>query len=82
MIINPGWNYKELVANIRTLKLSYLDRLTSFFYVLQEIQFIKATRDNLYSLHIEEFQKDRIWEYMNDDLSPTETFIYFGIKED
>lgn len=82
MRINPSWNYKDIVANIRTLKLSYLERLTSFFYVTQENQFIKATRDSLYALHIEEFQKDRIWEYMNGYLSPVEIFIYFGLKED
>ena len=82
MHINSSWNYKDIIANIRTLKLSYLERLTSFFYVTQQNKFVKATRDSLYALHIEEFQKDRIWEYMNGYLSPVETFIYFGFKED
>ena len=78
MIINPGWNYKEIVANLRTLKLSYMDRLTSFFYLRDENNFIKATRDNLYAMQLEEFQKDRIWEYMNGDLSSFDTFVLFG----
>lgn len=82
MNINPSWTYKDIVANIRTLKLSYVERLTSFFYIRQRNKFIKATRDSLYALHIEEFQKDRIWEYMNGYLSPIQIFMLFGFLEE
>ena len=82
MRINPSWNYKDIVANIRTLKLSYVECLTSFFYIRQRNKFIKATRDSLYALHIEEFQKDRIWEYMNGYLSPIQIFMLFGFLEE
>lgn len=81
MTINPSWNYEEIIANIRTLKHSYEERLTSFSYVTQENQFIKLTRDNLYAMNLEEFQKDRIWEYMNGYLSSLDIFMFFGFLE-
>lgn len=82
MYINPSWNYKEIVANIKTLRLQYQEALTSFNYIQDENNFIRETRNNLYILHIEEFQKDRIWEYINGYLSSIEVFIYFGFKEE
>lgn len=82
MNINPSWNYKDIVANIRTLRLQYNEVLTSFNYVRDENSFIKKTRDSLYALHIEGFQKDRIWEYMNGYLSSIEIFILFGFLEE
>lgn len=81
MIINPSWNYSEIVKNIRTLKLRYEELLTSFLYIRDENNFIRKTRDSLYSMNLEEFQKDRIWEYMNGYLSPFDTFVFFGFYE-
>lgn len=81
MIINPGWDYKEIVANLRTLRFQYEGTLSSFFYLRDENNFIKATRDNLYAMQLEEFQKDRIWEYMNGDLSQFDKYVLFGFIE-
>lgn len=81
MNINPSWNYKDLVKNIRTLKLSYWERLTSFSNVFEENIFIYKTRKSIYVLNIEEFQKDRVWEYMNGDLTPIDVFMLFGFLE-
>lgn len=78
MYINPTWNYNQIVANIRTLRLQYNEVLTSFDYVREQNKFIKATRDNLYAMNLEEFEKDRIWEYMNGYLSSIDTFMLFG----
>lgn len=81
MNMNPSWNYKDIIMNIRTLKLSYEERLTSFSYVCDENNFIRKTRDNLYSLNLEEFQKDRVWEYMNGYLSQFDILMFFGFLE-
>lgn len=78
MYINPTWNYNQIVANIRTLRLQYEEVLASFSYIRDENNFIKQTRDNLYSMNLEEFEKDRIWEYMNGYLSSFDTFTLFG----
>ena len=81
MIINPDWCYKDYVKNIRTLKNSYVELLASFFNIREENNFIRTTRDNLYASNLEEYQKDRIWEYMNDYLTRFDILVFFGIWE-
>ena len=81
MIINPSWNYSEIIKNIRTLRHDYERVLASFSYVLDENKFIRETRDSLYAMNLEEFQKDRIWEYMNGYLSSLEIIVFFGFYE-
>ena len=79
MYIDPRWDYKEAIKNLRTLKIQYDEFLMSFFTIKEKNKFIKETRDSIYSLLIEEFQKDRIWEYMNGDILPLEAFVLFRI---
>lgn len=81
MYINPSWNYSEIIDNIRTLRHDYERVLASFSYLRDENKFIKVTRDNLYAMNLEEFEKDRVWEYMNGDISPIDTFILFGFLD-
>ena len=81
MNINPSWTYKDIIKNLRALKLQYIEALSSFSYVRDENDFIRMTRDSLYATHLEEFQKERIWEYMNGYLSQFETFVFFGFLE-
>lgn len=81
VIINKEWNYKDMVKNIRQIKDDYNNMLSSFNYVRDKNKYIKATRDNLYSMNLEEFQKDRIWEYMNGYLSSLEIIVFFGFYE-
>lgn len=81
MYINPTWNYNEIIDNIRTLRHDYERVLSSFDYVREQNKFIKATRDNLYAMNLEEFEKDRVWEYMNGYLSSMDTFMLFGFLD-
>ena len=81
MYINPTWNYNQIVANIKTLRLQYEEVLASFSYIRDRNNFIKQTRDNLYTINLEEFEKDRIWEYMNGYLSSMDTFLLFGFLD-
>ena len=81
MYVNPSWNYNEIIKNIRTLRHDYERVLASFSYIRDKNNFIRETRNNLYSLHLEEFKKDRVWEYMNGYLSPFDTLVFFGFIE-
>ncbi len=56
--------FKSFILYSRTLKELYKSLLMPFFNV-KEIRF---WRDLLYSLDIEEWKKDRIWEYLNGDV--------------
>lgn len=81
MIFNPCWDYKEMIKNLKTLRLHYEEVLTSFSYIKDENDYIKTSRNNLYSTNLQEFQKDRIWEYINKDLTSVEIFLFFGFLE-
>lgn len=79
MNINPSWNYKEVSRNLKALRHEYESVLTSFSYICDENTFILETRNQIYALPIEEFEKDRVWEYMNGDLSAIDAIILFRI---
>lgn len=81
MIINPSWSYRKIVRNLRTLRHDYERVLASFLYVRDQNDFIRATRDSLYVMNLEDCQKDRIWEYMNGYLSSMDTFLLFGFLD-
>lgn len=77
--INKEWNYKDIIKNIRKIKDDYNKILSSFSITCEENAFILATRTKIYSLNLEEFEKDRVWEYINGDLSSLDAFILFRI---
>lgn len=78
MEINVAWKYKEIIPILKTLKTQYQNDLTSFYYAREKNKFIYETKQKVYSWNFDQNKIDRIWEYMNDDLSPLEIFIFFG----
>ena len=72
LFIDPSWTYKQAVANLKALKLEYDRVLASFssFEIKERTRFIYSTRNKFYALQCLEWQKDRMWNYMNgsDDL--------------
>ena len=68
-MIDKGWNFKQAVDNIRAVKDDYLGLLSSFsiYETKQKRIKIQEIRKQIYELEIFEWQKDRLWEYMNDD---------------
>ena len=64
---NSNWNFKEVIENLKTLKTYYDEVLSSFYYfdLRKLIKFKKKMRDSVYSLNLQEWQKDKIWNYMN-----------------
>ena len=81
LYIDPNWTFREVFSNIRALKQIYKDTLRSFSYfdMKKVVDFKYSTRDKFYSLNIEEWQADRLWEYMN-DFCPFECLIDIAIK--
>lgn len=69
--VNENWTFKECIRKVRTLKTQYQGVLMSFYFLKnpqQEERFIRETRKEIYSLQFDEWKKDKIWEYMNDDI--------------
>ena len=71
--IDPNWNYKDTVLNLRALKNRYYDSLRSFSYfeLHDKVLFTYEIKNAIYSLNFEEWKKDRIWEYLNHDIPLT-----------
>ena len=67
LFIDSNWNFKETVKKIKTIRDDYKEILTSFSYfeTKKKVEFKKKIRDNIYSLKLYEWEKDKIWNYMN-----------------
>lgn len=57
-------SFVEIVENIDTLKTKYDGVFVSFFCHEK----VRKWRIFIYSFNIKESQKDRIWEYLNNDI--------------
>lgn len=57
--------FKEILQNAEALKTRYQGFLSPFFNVEKIVEW----RDYVYSLPIEEWKSDRVWEYLNDDIT-------------
>lgn len=75
VFIDPRWTFRDLVRNARRLKKDYVFCLTffSYDYTYEELKYrnniIRETKRNLYNLNMEEWKIDKVWEYMNEDLT-------------
>lgn len=66
---NQDWNYKEVVKNIEALKSQVWDIIASFSYleIKELIEFKRELRRLIYSLKMEEWRRERIFEYIYND---------------
>lgn len=71
--IDPSWNYKQILMNLKTLRHEYQDVLASFSYfqLHEKVIWVYEIKDAIYSLPFETWKKDRIWEYLNQDIPYT-----------
>ena len=63
--------FKKLVYKAEAIKSNYNRVLSLFscgFDIKQKVKYIKHTKDTIYTLNIERWQCDRIWDYMNDSI--------------
>lgn len=67
--IDLNWNFKEVVNNIEVIKTKTRGIIASFssFEVKKQLQFKRNLRNTIYSLKIQMWQKERMWEVLNDD---------------
>lgn len=68
--ININWTFKELVDNIEVIKSQVWDIIASFSYfdIKKEVDFKRRLRKTIYSLKFEEWRRDRILEYIYNDV--------------
>lgn len=68
-MIDVSWDFKKLVEHIEEVKLEYSRVLASFsiFEYRAKREYIISIRKKIYNLDLFEWQKDRVWEYLNDD---------------
>lgn len=73
LFIDPNWNYKQTLSNLRALRRQYDNVLRSFSYfqLHERVLFNYEIKNAIYSLNFEEWKKDRIWEYLNHDIPLT-----------
>lgn len=81
LYIDSNWTFKEVFYNIRALKTQYEDILCSFSYfqIKEVAKFKRNTRDKFYSLNLDEWQIDKLWEYIN-GFCPYEDLINILLK--
>lgn len=65
---------KVVIDNGRTLRGMYQELLCPFFNVKR----IREWRNILYQLELEEWKKDRIWEYLNGDIEIEELILIYA----
>ena len=76
--IDPNWKFKQIIANIQTIKDEFLGKLSSFSYfkLHEKALFTKDCHSSIYSLSIQEWQANKIWEYLNNDIELEELNKY------
>lgn len=69
-MIDTSWNFNEAINNIKAVKDKYIGLLSSFsIYEIKEKRIaICNIRKQIYKLNILEWQKDKLWEFMNGDV--------------
>lgn len=65
--IDTNWNFEQAVNNLKALREQYEGILSSFLYfqLHEKVEFKRRTRDAFYSLNCQEWQMNKLWEYMN-----------------
>jgi uncharacterized membrane protein len=64
--------FKQLIFKAEAMKSNYKRILSLFscgFDIKGKVRYIKNTKDTIYSLKIYEWQSDRLWDYMNDNMT-------------
>ena len=72
-------SFKSLVYNAKTIKTYYLGLLSSFsmYEIRKKRETIYNFKKDLYKLgkYMDEWKVDKIWEYLNDDISYIDLFM-------
>ena len=65
------YTFKNIVLNLKAIKCNYEGILSSFlpFNTHNKVICLKQIHDLFYSLNLDTWKIDRIWEYLNNDIS-------------
>lgn len=65
--INYNWSFEEAIEHLEALRSQYEEILASFSYyqIHDKVEFIRKTKMDFYSLHLKEWEINKLWEYMN-----------------
>lgn len=69
MKFNVDWTYNEVIEHAEAIKSYYKDTLASFLWHegVKRVLFMRDMKWKIYDLKFEEWRKDKIWAYLNDD---------------
>lgn len=78
LYIDPSWSFKQIIANIQTIKDEFLGKLSSFSYfkLHDKVLFLRGIKNQIYSLKIEYWQCHKVWDYLNDNIELEELKKY------
>lgn len=70
LYVNPNWSFKETLSFIEALKQDYYGALTLFncFNIHEKRKLVRQFKKDIYALSYEEWKKDRVWDYLNDNI--------------
>lgn len=82
MIVNKNISYIELIDNAKAIKSYYKGLLSSFsiYDIRSRNKAISDIKKELYQLNIKYYQVDKIWEYLNDDITYVELELLKYLK--
>lgn len=69
-MIDNTWTLQDILLNIEVIKRDYLRLLASFSYFDRKDYLfrLRQFKKQIYSLKIYTNQKDKIWQYLNNDI--------------
>lgn len=81
-MIESDWTFSDVVSNIEALKNQYNGFLTSFsvFDRRKALQLMRQFKTKIYSLNFEEYKRNLIWRYINDEIEYEELLELGGLK--
>lgn len=71
-MVDKGWSFKESLFFINSIKENYKGFMTSFCVFGGNKEYFEKVynlKKDIYALSFEEWRKDKLWEYLNDDIS-------------
>lgn len=77
-MIEKNWEFKHTIIHIKAIKKTYKETLSSFSYFDKKslIKYKREFKDQIYGIKARQFQKDIIWNYLN-DYGKKPTLYYF-----
>lgn len=64
--------FVQFIDNCEALRGQYQEVLAPFF----DKKMIRLWKTMIYSLHLAEWKRDKIWEYLNDDITKQELELF------